>query len=449
MDTDRRPADIAPDGACALTVLELNNRITDAVASAPGLRNVWVTGETSDLRVNNHCYFELLQKDDAGNTVARIRANCWAAQWRAIAAKFFAFTGQQLVGGIKLMVRATVNYHPSYGMSINVTDIDPAYTLGDAVRRQREIIDRLTREGLIDRQKALHLPMPATRIAVVSAAGAAGYGDFVNQLLTTPEHIRFYISLFPAVMQGERAVPTILDALHRIAERSDDFDAVVLIRGGGSTSDLACFDSYELGRAIALMPIPVITGIGHERDNTVPDFVAHTRAKTPTATAEMLIGRARRMFDALNNAANILYSTVTGRMAGDREMLARYAAAIPGTVSTILVANRGSLRQASLQVASGARLAIGPARQRTDTLQQAMAQAVMMRLTACAKEVDAIDALINALSPQTTLNRGFSITYAADGHALRGIADAAPGDVITTVLSDGSIQSAVIKKQDK
>lgn len=440
------PADIpvkSPDGAPALTVLELNNRITDAVAAAPGLRNVWVIGETSDLRVNNHCYFELLQKDDAGNSVARIRANCWAQNWRAIDAKFLAYTGQHLAGGIKLMVRATVNYHPSYGMSINVTDVDPAYTLGDAVRRQREILDRLTREGLIDRQKALHLPLPATRVAVVSAAGAAGYGDFVNQLLTTPEHIRFSISLFPAIMQGERAVPSILEVLRTIAARSEEFDAVVIIRGGGSTSDLACFDSYELGRAIALMPLPVISGIGHERDNTVPDFVAHTRAKTPTAAAEMLIGRARRMFEALNNAANILYTTVVDRMAGDREMLARFSATIPGSVQAVLLAADNTLRQATLHVAAGARMAIEPARQRIDTLADTISPAVGGQLLARNKELDALDALTRALSPQSALRRGFSITYAADGRALRTVADAPAGTALTTVLADGSIHSTV------
>jgi exodeoxyribonuclease VII large subunit len=430
----------------SLTVSQFSQRLSAAIAASPGVRNVWVVGETSDLRVTGgHCYLELLEKDDQGRTLARIRANIWASQFAAINAAFAAATGAQLASGMKIMARVTANYHVAYGMSVNITEINAEYTLGDAVRHRNEIIRRLQAEGVIDLNRKLQWAAPALRIAVISAQGAAGYGDFINQLYNNPHRLHFSTRLFQAVMQGDRTVPSVMAALDAIDAEHESFDGVVLIRGGGSTSDLAAFDNYDLAVRIARYRLPVIVGIGHERDITVLDYVANMRVKTPTAAAEWLIARGKAVLDALDNAANLIYQTVSQRIAANREQLARISASLPGLATMHLQRHSARIDRAAMMLTNLGPRFIQPRVARLDALTQSLIQATNVALTAAKQRVRAAQQLVSVLSPQATLKRGFSLTYDVNGKVVTSVNQAAPGDYVHIMLLDGSITTHVSK----
>ncbi len=262
----------------------------------------WVMGELADFRQapQGHVYFELVEKQ--GNQVlAKIRANLWQFTYRSVSAKFQSVTGTSLKNGMKVLAQVAVTYHPVYGLSINVKDIDPSFSLGERARIRQETIDRLTREGLIQLNGRYQLPPVVQRIAVISSSTAAGYGDFVNQIEKNSFGYKVYHKLYPSLMQGNDAVPNLLSALEKVKIEKDllELEAVVIIRGGGAQLDLDCFDDYRLGTAIANFPLPVFTGIGHERDETIADLVAHTRLKTPTAVAEFLLAGFREFEEKL------------------------------------------------------------------------------------------------------------------------------------------------------
>ena len=272
---------------------DLQSEIREAIRSNFS-RPRWVVAEISDLNENfsGHCYLDLVEKDEhSDNLLAKARATIWASAYRMLKPFFETTTGYELTAGIKIMVSATVEYHPVYGLSLNVKDIDPSYTLGDVERRRKEIISRLEKEGVLDMNRDTDLPLVPQKIAIISSKTAAGYEDFLEQLLNNGYGYKFYTKLFPAVMQGEKTESSIIQALEEIFEHESFFDLVVIIRGGGSKSDLASFDSYELAFHVSQFPLPVITGIGHEQDDTIVDLIAHTRLKTPTAVAEFLIDR--------------------------------------------------------------------------------------------------------------------------------------------------------------
>lgn len=262
----------------------------------------WVVGELADFRQapQGHVYFELVEKQ--GNQIqAKIRANLWQFTYRSVAAKFESATGTSLKNGMKVLAQVAVTYHPVYGLSINVKDIDPSFSLGERARLRQETIDRLTKEGLLRLNGRFELPAVVQKIAVISSPTAAGYGDFINQIQNNSYGYHIYHRLFPSQMQGNEAVNSLVQALNRVKEESEklDLDAVIIIRGGGAQLDLDCFDEYRLAAEIANFPLPVFTGIGHERDETVADLVAHTRLKTPTAVAEFLLSGFREFEENL------------------------------------------------------------------------------------------------------------------------------------------------------
>lgn len=407
-------------GTGDITVLELNKRISGVISATANLRDVWVVGETSDLRVSGgHCYFELVEKNDDGTNRSRIRATVWASRWRELCSNFYAMTGAQIVSGIKVRACVTASYHPSYGMSVNVTDIDPAFTLGDAVRRRNEIVARLTSENIIGRNRALRWPIVAERIAVISSRGAAGYGDFVTHLFSAPGHYRFHVELFEATMQGAMTAPTVLAALDAVERAPKPFDCVIIIRGGGATTDLSSFDNYELAQRVALFPVPVVVGIGHERDITVLDYVANVRVKTPTAAAEILIGRAKGLIEALERCAEKVRLAVTVRIGVERERLTHYGATIPGLVSGAVACRATRLDAACAELSEAVRHALERERLR----------------------LDAAEKLAAVLSPEAVLARGFSMTTLADGTVARRASEIAPGTLLTTRLADGTVVS--------
>ena len=285
----------------SLSLLELNALVRRSLEQClPD--EYWIQAELSDVRSNTtgHCYLEFVQKDSrSNNLVAKARGMIWSNIYRLLKPYFEETTGQLFTSGIKVLVKVTVQFHELYGYSLTVLDIDPAYTLGDMARRRREILLQLEEEGVLTLNKELEMPLLPQRIAVISSATAAGYGDFCHQLQHNPGGFFFYTELFPALMQGNQVEESVLAALDRINDRIHEFDVVVIIRGGGATSDLSGFDTYLLAAACAQFPLPIITGIGHERDDTVLDSVAHTRVKTPTAAAELLIHRITESADRL------------------------------------------------------------------------------------------------------------------------------------------------------
>lgn len=299
-----------------LSLYELNALVKRSIhACLPD--TYWVQAELSDVRSNysGHCYLEFVQKEPRGNNlIAKARGTIWSNVYRLLKPYFEEETGQAFVAGIKVMVKVTVEFHELYGYSLTVQDIDPTYTLGDMARRRREILKQLEEEGVLTLNKELEIPLLAQRIAVISSATAAGYGDFCNQLEQNSYGFVFYPHLFPAIMQGERVEQSVITALDAIHACRDDWDVVVIIRGGGATSDLSGFDTYELAANCAQFPIPIITGIGHERDDTVLDFVSHTRVKTPTAAAEYLINHLHDTAKVLEDYASAVLHTISTRM---------------------------------------------------------------------------------------------------------------------------------------
>ncbi len=427
----------------AITLEEFASRLSGIVNTAPSVRGVWVTAETSDVRRSGHCYLELIQKHPStGEPVARMRATIWRTAFARIDAEFMAATGSRLESGMKVMVLATASFHPSYGLSVNITGIDPSYTMGDLLRRRMEIVARLKREGIIDLNRELEWPDPALRIAVVSAPGAAGYGDFIHQLFTTPSRLRFNVELFPALMQGASTVASVIGALEAIASREDEWDGVVIIRGGGSTSDLSAFDSYDLAANIAQFPLPIIIGIGHERDVTVLDYVANMRVKTPTAAAEWLISRGEEALGRLDLLGSRMVQTVTATVAGCREQLAYAAAALPHLPLAALNIASSTVSRLSMALSDRATRRLRPEESRLAQDAATLAQASSMVLERQRTRLDSREELLRVLSPRATLRRGYSITRVG-GKAVTSSADIAPGTVIETTLLDGKISSTV------
>jgi exodeoxyribonuclease VII large subunit len=302
---------------------ELNGQVKK-VLSANFTAPVWVIGEISEINVhsNGHCYLTLIEKGESEDRIiAQARATIWSYTFRMLRPFFETTTGQQLTDGIKVLMQVSVEFHELYGFSLNVRNIDPTYTLGDQARKRREIIQRLTDEGVITMNKELELPLVPQKIAVISSPSAAGYEDFIDQLNNNPNGFHFYTHLFPAMMQGSQAEESIVEALDRIYPYEDFFDLVVIIRGGGSQVDLSCFDNYKIAYHITQFPLPVLTGIGHEKDDSIVDLVAHTRLKTPTAVAGFILDGVAAFDERINYLEQEILSMVETRMEDEKTRL--------------------------------------------------------------------------------------------------------------------------------
>lgn len=431
------------NAARALTLTQLNELVGRTLAT-PSLQNVWITAELSDLRQSGgHCYMELIDKNpDTGTVRARLRGIIWAGTFSRLAARFLAATGQRLATGLKVMACGSVNFHPSFGLSFIIFEIDPSYTMGEIERRRREILARLKAEGVVDLNRQLEWPEVALRVAVVSAAGAAGYGDFINQLFHNEPRLRFGVRLFPAVLQGERTEPTVIAALEAIAAEADRWDCVVIIRGGGATSDLTAFDSYNLANNIAQFPLPVIVGIGHERDVTVLDYVANMRVKTPTAAAQWLIQHGQEALDRLRSMAADITHTASECIGGARTRLAYFHGLLPVAPGAALDRAAARLQKDSVSLCASASGSIAPARTWLSARVGMLESAARMAVTAQLTRIKSAEDIARVLSPMATLRRGYTITR-VDGYAVKSAGKLAPGAVIQTVFPDGSIKSTV------
>ena len=383
----------------------------------------WVQAELSDVRTNStgHCYLEFIQKDSrSNNLIAKARGTIWANVYRLLKPYFEESTGQAFVSGIKVLVQVTVSFHELYGYSLTVQDIDPTYTLGDMARRRREILKQLEEEGVLTLNKELEMPVLPQRIPEVSSPTAAGYGDFSHQLKNNSRGFFFHTELFPALMQGDRVEESVLSALDAILNRQEDFDAVVIIRGGGATSDLSGFDTYLLAAACAQFPLPIITGIGHERDDTVLDSVAHPRVKTPPAAAESLINCMELAADELEVLISQLHESVRSRLTEEHRKLISYRNRIPSAVVRRVSDAKLALLTTRKDISLAVQTLLSRQRHRLELLQQRLADA----------------------SPEKMLARGYSITL-KDGKVVKNGDVLQLNDEIVTRLYQGEIVSIV------
>lgn len=403
------------------TLRQLNLLVRDAVEmQLPD--EYWVEAELSECRERGgHCYMELIEKDAATNTpVARASAKCWRQTWQMVLPYFERTTGQPLRAGLKVLLRVYAQFHEAYGFSWIVTDIDPTYTLGDMARKRQEIIRQLKEAGVFDLQRELSIPLFAKRIAIISAAGAAGYGDFCRQLEDNDYGFRFTITLFPAIMQGEQVEPSVIHALNQIYERIHDFDVVCILRGGGATADLSGFDTLALAENVAQFPLPIITGIGHERDESILDMVANTRVKTPTAAAALLIDNLHRVLNRIEQAEGTLAHYINERLRSQQQRISQLATLIP----TLALHT------------------ISEGRHRIEMLASRPPIAIERRLTEQKHRLERISLQLQGFDPQLLLSRGYSITL-KDGRAVRDPKQLKPGDELETRVEKGTFRTTV------
>lgn len=377
----------------------LNALVHEAVSNAlPD--EYWVEAELAECRERNgHCYMELVEKDERSNSpIAKASAKCWRQTWTLLHATFLRATGQPLRAGMKVLLRVYPQFHEAYGFSWIVSDIDPTYTIGDLARRRQEIIKTLKAQGVFDLQRELRLSPFAQRIAVISAESAAGYGDFCRQLLDNEYNLQFHTELFPAIMQGERVEQSVIQALNLINNRIDDFDAVVIIRGGGATSDMSGFDTLPLAENVANFPLPIITGIGHDRDECVLDMVSHTRVKTPTAAATLLITHLCNTLQQVADAENVIAHYAQDRLQRHRLQLEHITTLLPHLAQRLMTEAHHSLERIQLK--------------------------------------------LEGYDPQLLLQRGYSITL-HNGQIVKSPQDVKSGDEIETRLKQGTIKSII------
>lgn len=429
----------------ALSLFELNNRIRKTIdRSFP--ETYWVRAEMSDVRTNlssGHCYLEFIEKSPVtGQLVAKVRGSIWAKTFRMLKPYFELETGQAFASGLKVLVKVSVEFHELYGFSLTVLDIDPAYTLGDMVRRRMEIIKKLQEEGVFDLNKELPFPTLPQRIAVITSPTAAGYGDFLNQLNGNKAGYPFYLRLFPAWMQGEKTEASVIAALDQIYHHQDLFDVVVIIRGGGATSDLNSFDSYLLAANCAQFPLPIVTGIGHERDDTIVDLVAHTRMKTPTAVAEFLIGKMDRVANELDELQQSISLCSTQILSTQKTLLQMLATRLPTVVSGRIERNRAALQSLAGRLPAMASGLLTRKQSGVDTLRMQLRNSVASRLAECNRTLQLQEQFIKMASPEYILKRGYSLTL-KDGKIIKQAAGLQAGDRLTTRFADGEVQSMV------
>ena len=427
-----------------ITLSEFNSRIERTLNGDTQLFNQWVIAETSDLRLNRsgHCYTELIEKDARGETVAKMGAAIWAGNYSKLYNKFLKATGQVLATGMKVLVNVSVSYHRLYGMKVVINDIDPSYTMGDMERQRQEILNRLKAEGIIDMNKQLPFPQVPQRIAVISAEGAAGYGDFMNQLLGNPYGLQFYTCLFNAVMQGAQTVPTVLAALDRINAHQELFDCVVIIRGGGATSELNSFDNYDLAANVAQFPLPVIVGIGHERDVTVLDYVAGKRVKTPTAAAEWLILQGTNALAHLNELQDAVVTAVRDTVSQAREHLAYFTSMIPATARRIIDTNRIRLDNNAKNIPVAANGLIANQRTRLNHAVERIGDVIAVAMQREQQRLQALQDKATLLSPDNTLKRGYALVRKGD-KCVTAADQVHSGDQITVQFAVGTTAATV------
>lgn len=429
----------------ALTLYELNNLVSEVISSVMP-DEYWVEAEISELRVvRGNCYMELVQKaEDTRTPMARASAKCWRTYWILVQSSFERVTGRQLCPGMKVMMRVHADFHEAYGFSWIVTDINPEYTLGDIARRRREIIARLKEEGVFDLQKELIIPLFAQRVAVISSDNAAGYDDFCNQLQNNEKGLAFSVKLYPAVMQGESTETSVIDALDRIYKDEDKFDVVVIIRGGGATSDLSGFDTLSLAENVANFPLPIIVGIGHNRDESVLDLVANMSVKTPTAAAAFLIDRLAAVAARVDAAATSLSKYVTNRIEQEKSRIKYLSIVLPSLYAAVKSRENMRISRMSDSLYVAVRQIVASEKARLDLMPQRLSGAWRQAVTGESHRLQMLEQRVAASDPKRMLARGYTLTL-HDGRAVTDLSSLKKGDMLTTLFAGGEVVSEINK----
>lgn len=427
----------------ALSLFELNSLVADVIDSTMS-RSYWVQAELSEARENRgHCYMELIEKNEGSNIpIARASAKCWSNVWMLIKPAFIRITGQEVRAGMKVMLQVHAQFHPQYGFSWIVDDINPEYTMGDMMRKRQEIIRQLKAEGVFELQKELHFPIFAQRIAVISSETAAGYGDFCNQLETNEYELYFHVELFPAVMQGDHVEQSIINALNQINSREDDFDCVVIIRGGGATADLSGFDTLSLAENVANFPLPIVTGIGHERDESVLDMVSFQRVKTPTAAAAYLIDHLASTLMRVENAQTQIVDSVRRALEVEKMRIQHIGIHIPVLFSVVRTKQEARLDGLSQRLLMKLKETMKQTNFHLSTLQSRILPTLQNRLSIEQHRLEILEQRARLLDPSLPLKRGYSITL-CNGKTVRNAKDLKIGDTIITRLEKGEVESRV------
>ena len=427
-----------------MSLYELNSIVRDIISmSLPD--SYWVEAELSEARegYGGHCYMELIQKEEGTNTpVAKAHASCWRSRWMSIKPRFERVTGQRIHAGMKVLLKVHAQFHENYGFSWIVDDVDPNYTLGDMARKRMEIIQTLKEEGVFDLQKELKLPMFCQRIAVISSATAAGYSDFCNQLADNGYGLLFHTALFAATMQGEGVEQSVIAALDRINAEWEDWDCVVIIRGGGATSDLSGFDTLALAENVANFPLPIITGIGHERDESVLDMISFQRVKTPTAAATFLVEHLKEVYARVEGAQESILSCVQHRLQVEKMRLERLSNSIPTLFSLVKARQTTRLDRLGNRLAVSMQSKVANASRKMEILSQNIQPILERKMLTENHRLRMLEQRMKSQDPALLLRRGYSITL-KDGKSVKDASLLHEGDVIETKFAEGTVKSKV------
>lgn len=424
-----------------MTLLELNSLVSEVLENAMP-RQYWVEAELSDVNERRgHLFAELVEKDESSNTpVARASAKCWASTWYSLKRTFERITGEQLRTGMKVLLKVYVQFHPAYGFSWIITDIDPTFTLGDLAKRRMEIIAQLKAEGIFDMQKQLSLPMFCQHIAVISSATAAGYGDFCNHLHNNPYGFFFKTTLFHAVMQGEQIESSVIDALNRIFDAHEEYDCVVIIRGGGATSDMSGFDTLNLAENVANFPIPIITGIGHERDECILDMISYHRVKTPTAAADFLLSHLENTSRTIDNLADRLARSAARYLETERVRMKGISSKIPILFSMVKASQTNRIEILSKRIENALRQKTEQENHRLQMLQQTIEMGAKQAIEKERHRLSLLAQKALSLDPEIILKRGYSITLSG-GKVVTDASTVMKGEILETRLANGTVLS--------
>ena len=428
--------------ACSL--YELNERIKDAI-SVSFSQPVWVKAEISEIRenANGHCYLELVEKDSQSDRITvRNKATIWSFTYRMLKPYFESTTGEQLHAGMKILVCCAVEFHELYGLSLNIADIDPAYTLGEVALRRQQIVSQLQEEGIADMNKELELALIPQRIAVISSETAAGYDDFLDQLQGNSFGYHFYHRLFPAIMQGNRSEQSLIEALDKVYRHIDKFDVVVIIRGGGATADLSCFDRYSLAAHCAQFPLPILTGIGHQRDNTILDMIAYVSLKTPTAVAEFLIEKMQEAHEALAEYLEELEELSDNKFEGASNQLKEMTRKLPQLLLGRTTIHKMQLERYKLQLKQVSNAILAGQGQKLSGYNQPLSSLASRLIREHQHLLEQKELQLKYINPLTILEKGYTMTY-SNGKRITSSKNLQPGDHLTTAFSDGIVCSAV------
>lgn len=431
-----------------ITLFELNALIrqTLELSLEP---TYWVVAEIGEIRMaqKGHCYLELVEKEE-DNICAKIKANIWAYTYRNICGWFESITGKSLQPGMKILAQVSISFHEIYGISLNIKDIDPNFTLGERAKKRQQVIDKLKEDGVFNMNRELALPLVPQRIAVISSPSAAGYEDFMMHIKNNPYHYKFNITLFNAFMQGSNAQSSIIKALYEVHNAIEDFDLLIIIRGGGAQVDLDCFDTYDLSSHVAQFPLPVITGIGHERDETIVDLVAHTKMKTPTAVAEFLLSGLKAFEEKLIVLFNKLYDNSASYIKEQDYKINDLAQKLRFYSKNLISENTHCLNQLQSDLDYSYKNKFKSYNNKLILLQDRLNSELKHVIKNEHTRLSGIENNIKLLDPEKVLKRGYSITK-INNININKVDQIKEGDLITTEIMDSFLHSKVDRVKNK